>query len=626
MLKRISHRGPDASGRYDLELPSPHFSANLLHVRLSILDLDARANQPMSDSTGRYTVIFNGEIYNYRELRAELEKSLPQFRFHTTSDTEVILAAYQLWGEDCVKRFNGMFAFVLIDQVNRTVFAARDRMGQKPLYLAAVATDGTVLHPLDPNSIPRPIGAIAFASEIGALFPIPWIKRDTRAEMLQSYLLWGYIPSPDTIYQGIYSLPPAHAMTIALQQPRSWCYFDANKPPASYVPGETAVDATRRLVIQSVRRQLIADVPVGCFLSGGIDSSIIAAAMRQACPEDQELLTFTIGFKEAPFDETPYAQVVADHLKTKHHKFMVTMNVLEDLPRIVASFSQPFADSSALPTHYLSRATRQHVKVALAGDGGDEMFGGYDRYRAMRLSSSMHPAIRSFLALGVWQWLPGSHPKSRMQRFKRFIRPLHQTAATRYARYMELFEPGDIRALLSRAAKEPSRPSEAYLCEPYEQLLGQRDVVQAALAVDRLTYLPEDLLTKVDRCSMQYALEVRNPFMDHDLVQFAAGLSTSELIGRGSKTLLREAFARDLPPNHFERPKMGFAIPIGDWFRGELRSFLRETLYSSGSYAAAHFDMKVVQRLLDEHDQQKRDHSQRLYALLVLELWSHDHS
>lgn len=622
MMKRISHRGPDASGRYDLELPSPHFSANLLHARLSILDLDARANQPMSDSTGRYTVIFNGEIYNYRELRAELEKSLPDFRFHTTSDTEVLLAAYQAWGERCVSRFNGMFAFVLVDQVNRTVFAARDRMGQKPLYFAAVATDGSVLHPLDQNSIPRPIGAIAFASEIGALFPIPWVKHDTRDEMLQSYLLWGYIPSPDTIYQGIYSLPPAHAMTIALQQTRSWRYFDPNQPPASYMPGETAVAATRRLVLASVRRQLIADVPVGCFLSGGIDSSIIAAAMRQACPQGQELLTFTVGFKEAPFDETPYAQAVADHLKTKHQKFMVNMNVLEDLPGVVASFSQPFADSSALPTHYLSRATRQHVKVALAGDGGDELFGGYDRYRAMRLSSSIHPAIRSALALGLWQWLPGSHPKSRMQRFKRFIRPLHQPAATRYARYMELFEPADVRALLGQATAEPS---EAYLCGAYEQFLAHRDVVQAALAVDRLSYLPEDLLTKVDRCSMQYALEVRNPFMDHELVQFAAGLPTSELIGKGSKTLLREAFAADLPPNHFERAKMGFAIPIGDWFRGQLRSFLRETLYASGSYAAAHFDMKVVQKLLDEHDQQKRDHSQRLYALLVLELWSQIH-
>ena len=237
-----------------------------------------------------------------------------------------------------------MFAFVLVDQTNRTVFAARDRMGQKPLYFAAVATDGSMLHPLDQQTIQRPIGGIAFASEIGGFFPIPWVKQATRDEMLQSYLLWGYIPSPDTIYQGIYSLPPAHAMTISLQQARAWRYFNPNQPPASYVPGETLVDATRRLVIQSVRRQLIADVPVGCFLSGGIDSSIIAAAMRQVCEEGQELLTFSVGFKEPPFDETPYAQAVADHLKTKHQKFIVNMNVLEDLPRVVAS------SRSRLPT------------------------------------------------------------------------------------------------------------------------------------------------------------------------------------------------------------------------------------------------------------------------------------
>lgn len=615
MLQEISHRGPDAQGRLDLS--GQHFSANLLHCRLSILDLDPRANQPMQDATGRFTIIFNGEIYNFRELRAELEKTLPQFQFRTTCDTEVIIAAYQAWGEKCVARFNGMFAFVIVDQDTRTVFAARDRMGQKPLYFAAVASDGSILHPLDQNGMQRPIAAIAFASELDALFPIRWIKRQVRQEMLQSYLLWGYIPSPDTMYQGVYSLPPAHAMTIVLQQARAWRYFDPNQPAAP-LRGETPVDATRRLMIQAVRRQLIADVPVGCFLSGGIDSSIIAAAMRQVCEAGQEILTFSVGYKESRFDETPYAQAVADHLKTKHHKFIVEMNVLEDLPKVVRSFGQPFADSSALPTHYLARATREHVKVALSGDGGDELFGGYDRYRAMHISSSMHPAIRQALSLPFWQWLPGAHPKSRVQRFKRFVRPLNWPPAQRYANYMELFEPRDVTALLGDGASESY---EAYLCAPYDALLAHRDPVQAATALDRLTYLPEDLLVKVDRCSMQYALEVRNPFMDHELVQFAAGLHTPELIGQESKTLLRKAFARDLPANHFDRPKMGFAIPIGDWFRGELRGFLRETLHASGSFAASHFNMKTVQRLLDEHDQGKRDHAQRLYALLVLELW-----
>ncbi len=617
MSQRIEHRGPDASGSWEVELVSPSFAAGLVHCRLSILDLDARANQPMTDSSGRFTIVFNGEIYNFRELRALLEKELPEFEFRTTSDTEVIIAAFQAWGERCVERLEGMFAFVIVDQATRTVFAARDRMGQKPLYLATVSADKEPLDIFEPTAH-RPIAAAAFASEISPLLAIPWVERKLREASLTPYLLWGYVPSPYTFYEGVYSLPAGHAMTIALQQARVWRYFDPNQQQQRFIPGETDVQATRGLVISAVKRQLVADVPVGCFLSGGMDSSIIAAAMRQVCGANQEILTFSVGFDDPRFDETEYAQAVARHLKTRHRSYHVTLDAVENLNRIVDSFGQPFADSSAIPTYHLSKITRQEVKVVLSGDGGDELFGGYDRYRAMRLGARFHPAVRYMLAMSLVQKLPGRHPKSRLARFKRFAAPLRLPVGRRYARYMELFSPDDLRQMYR---PEMTDSDEAYLAATYEQLMEGRDEVQAALATDRITYLPEDLLVKLDRSSMQHALEVRSPFMDTELVQFAAGLDAQQLLGRGGKSLLRLAFAQDLPEGHFDRPKMGFAVPIGEWLRTDLREMLYDHVNAQDAFSGQYFDRTFINRMISEHESGRRDHSQRLYALLVLELW-----
>lgn len=600
-----------------MELSATWFAAGLVHSRLSILDLDKRANQPMSDYTGRLTIAFNGEIYNFRELKAEIARELPKFRFKTTCDTEVILAAFALWGEKCVDRLEGMFAFVIVDAATRTVFAARDRMGQKPLYLAAIGADGEPLDLARARGMGRPIAAVAFASEIQPLLSVPWVDKGIREGSLESYLLWGYVPSPMTMYRGVESLPPAHAMTIALQQARTWRYFDPNVARQLFIPGETDVDATRRLVRQAVKRQLVSDVPVGCFLSGGMDSSIMAAAMRDACGNGQEVLTFSVGFDDARYDETKYAQAVADHLKTKHHAFHVTLDAAADLPKVVAAFGQPFADSSAIPTYHLSRVTREMVKVTLSGDGGDELFGGYERYRAVKLAAMLHPGLRYAMALPMWQRMPGSHPKSRMQRLKRFLEPLNLPAGERYARYMELFGKRDLQRLMGQATDD----SERYLSALYAALMETREEVPAALATDRLTYLPEDLLVKVDRCSMQFALEVRSPFMDTELVQFAAGLDTGQLLAHGGKTLLRYAFAKDLPAGHFDRPKMGFAVPIGEWLRKDLRPMLEDHVKRQASFSRAHFDMQYLERLIAEHVAGTRDHSQRLYAILVLEIW-----
>ncbi|MDB5293118.1 MAG: asnB 3, partial [Phycisphaerales bacterium] len=343
------------------------------------------------------------------------------------------------------------------------------------------------------------------------------------------------------------------------------------------------------------------------------------AAMRRS---GGAVETFSIGFDDRRYDERSFAKAVAQHLGTKHHEFCVAPRAAEDLPRLAAAFGQPFADSSALPTHYLSRETRSHVKVALSGDGGDELFGGYDRYRAMLAGERFRRVPTSVLKIiaASSQRIPGTHPKSTGARLKRFAATLSDPGYMRYARFVRLFDSETVEQLLTPELRTATRD-----CDTFEYVYNthfqQNDVVRAALAVDRLSYLPGDLLTKVDRASMLHALEVRSPFMDHELVEFAAGLTTDQLLKGGPKRMLREAFAADLPAWVFKRKKMGFAVPIGDWFRGELRGMLRDHLFAADSFAMGHFNRPVVERLVEEHETGRADHSQRLYALLMLELW-----
>jgi len=395
-------------------------------------------------------------------------------------------------------------------------------------------------------------------------------------------------------------------------------YFEPNEPAANGAPKspEKIVSRTRHLLMQAVRRQLVSDVPLGCFLSGGIDSSIIAAAMRAAVGDGQRVLTFSIGFDDRRYDETRFAAAVAKHLGTEHRQFIVRPNAADDLPRLAPVFGEPFGDSSALPTHYLSRETRKFVKVALSGDGGDEMFGGYDRYRAMTLGQRVGALPKGVAMLaGAGKRLPGSHPKSPITRLKRFLATVNRPAGERYASYLQIFDQAGIGKLLNQDMN--SEASQRIVSDRFEQLAQKFADAAAAMALDREIYLPEDLLTKVDRCSMLHALEVRSPFLDHELVHFAAGLPVQFL---QRKRLLKEAFAGDLPPFVFRRKKMGFAVPIGRWFRGSLRSLLHDALMASDSFASSHFKMSEVERLIAEH-QRGRDQSQRLYALLMLELW-----
>ncbi|MGH7214159.1 MAG: asparagine synthetase B family protein, partial [Tepidisphaeraceae bacterium] len=409
-------------------------------------------------------------------------------------------------------------------------------------------------------------------------------------------------------------------------------YWDPNDPPDDEAlidqgPESDLVLTTRRLVTDSVRRRLVADVPLGCFLSGGIDSSIIAAAMKASVGTGQEVLTFSIGFDDPHYDETGYAGEVAAHLGTTHRQFTVRPDAAVDLPRLAEVFGEPFGDSSALPTHYLSRETRCHVKVALSGDGGDELFGGYDRYRAMALGERVRALpwpLSSIAESDWWQELPGTHPKSLWSRLKRFLGSLPLSPESRYASYLRITGDDALADVLNTTAFRGFNEPTAWVVDHYRQMLARddRDVVSAALATDRLTYLPEDLLTKVDRCSMLHALEVRSPFMDPGLVRFAATLDAPRLIRGGPKRLLRQAFAPDLPPGVFSRRKMGFAVPIGQWLRGELRQMFHDLVLGSGdSFTNTYLGRGAVETMWREHAERTADHSQALYALLMLELW-----
>jgi asparagine synthase (glutamine-hydrolysing) len=446
----------------------------------------------------------------------------------------------------------------------------------------------------------------------------------SRVSLVQ-YLRWGFVAQPASFFDGVGQLMYGVGQKFThnnIAAPTSTWSPDSAHPEGQLLQDQVA--ESRRLVTQAVSRQLVADVPLGCFLSGGIDSSVIAAAMVQSV-NGHPVSTFSIGFDDPRYDETEYAAAVAKHLGTQHRQFKVRPDAAADLPRLAALFGEPFGDSSALPTHYLSRETRKCVKVALSGDGGDELFGGYDRYRALQLSSRIRritTPVPWWVLSPLAKLLPSSHPKSRTARIKRFVESLGQPAEQRYAGYLRLMSNQLIASLMAGGPFGGSAsPSHGTGVNGNLFKFWSKEPVLAAMAWDRRFYLPDDLLTKVDRCSMMHGLEVRSPFMDHELVQFAAGLTTDQLLKGGPKRMLREAFKDDLPAWVFKRKKMGFAVPIGDWFRGPLRAMLRDTLFSSHAFGRSHFDMKVVERLVEEHETFRVDHSQRLYALLMLELW-----
>lgn len=625
MSAAIAHRGPDGEGIYfdrdpeDLSQPisSDRPQVALAFRRLAVLDPTPCSDQPFVSSDGRYVMVFNGEIYNFRNLKSEITDLKPDYAWRTAGDTEVLLMAYSLWAERCVDRLNGMFAFAVWDHQERSLFLARDRMGQKPLYVATVAGEALTFSSepagLRPTVSLAPLNLKAIHAYLsrGALGTLRMRHRRYafRAAHTGRCTQPGARPTPRPYY-----LPAAAESYEAFVMAT---YRGTGLQPVAAQPQSghgLKTHATIRSAVQrAVVRQLVSDVPLGVFLSGGIDSSVITLCARK---DVEKLKTFSIAFDDPRYDESPYAREVAKHLGTDHHEFRVTPNVIEDLPKLARVFGEPFADSSAIPTHYLARETRKHVTVALSGDGGDELFGGYGRYVAMQAASRVPRAIDVLLA-PIGRLLSRGHPKSNLARAGRFFATLGLPPADRYDALVRIFDDATIADMIGAQPKRYPGVKETFDA----QLRRTGNVVTAALATDRVTYLPDDLLTKVDRCSMLHGLEVRSPFMDHELVELAAQLTEDQLLKGGKKRMLREAFASELPASVFSRPKMGFAVPIGEWFRGPLRPFLRDHLFASDSFARKHFQMPVVERLVEEHERQRRDHSQRLYALLMLELW-----
>lgn len=598
MCAAIRHRGPDDDGFY---VNGP---IGLGMRRLAIIDLKS-GRQPIHNQDRTAWIVFNGEIYNYRELRANLEKL--GHTFYTNSDTEAIIHAYDQFGADCPKHLRGMFAFAIWDERTQELFLARDRVGKKPLLYAQWN------------------GHVAFASEFSALLLHPEISREIDREALDQYLSFMCVPAPRTAYRAIRKLEPAHTLRwrrgeITIQ--RYWQPDFSKKLKIDEAEaGERAVEILR----DAVRVRLMSEVPLGAFLSGGIDSSAVVALMSQESSEPVK--TFSIGFEEQDFSELHHARRVAEHVGADHHEFIVRPDALEVLPTLVKHYGEPYADSSAIPTYYVARETRKHVTVALNGDGGDEAFAGYERYAAMSLAEKYHrlPAIlRGSVLERVTGYIPTSETRrSRFRDVKRFMQAAPLPKVDRYLRWVTVFDAAAKQDLYSNEFYQETSPSKVGdLLEPWLAQANGSGIVDAALLADIMTYLPNDLLVKVDIATMAVSLEARSPFLDHHVIEFAASLPENlKLRGLTTKYLLKRMLKRLLPAENLGRRKMGFGVPLGHWFRGRLQPFLRETLLSEQALQRGLFKPEAVSRLVELHTRGERDYAHQLWTLLMLELW-----
>ena len=587
----MRQRGPDAHGTY------LDGALGLAHTRLSVIDLDGGA-QPMHGGDGRYTLVFNGEIFNFRELRAELEQTGEVFR--TKSDTEVLLKLLIREGADCLPRLNGFFAFACYDAAKKTLLLARDRYGVKPLYYFHL-----------------PTGEFAFASRFGTLTLCPGCPKTVSLPSLADYLAFQYIPAPATIREGMKKLLPGTAVEFELEtgeyRETDWgARIEVKQETVSY---EGACECVRNLLSEAVKRRLIADVPLGVFLSGGLDSAIVAAlaAKHSTAP----LECFSIGFDDPRYDESADCKATAAYLaKTAphglhHHIKTVQPQDFDLLPKLAAEFGEPYADASMLPSYFLAAFAREHVTVALSGDGADELFGGYERYRAMHMLQNLRTFTPGFLWNAAAACLPDSGERSKAGRLKRFLRLGAVSApAARYDDLMSHFAADAIGTVAPDLKPYPDT----------KRTLPEAASLMASLMEDDLRrYLPGDVLTKVDVCSMAASLEVRNPFLDPKVSNFARALPVSFKIHDGRrKRILGDAFSQELPPGLAARRKRGFGVPVAAWFRTVWRDRLREALLDGLPEQWDMFDRAAVERLLAEHQIGGKDRSYLLFSLLML--------
>jgi asparagine synthase (glutamine-hydrolysing) len=617
MTNALAHRGPDGDGFHRTEIGTIaggdlRPGAALGHRRLAIIDLP-HGQQPLSNEDGSVWVVFNGEIYNFLALRRRLEAR--GHRFLTQSDTEVIVHLYEDDGLDFLDRLDGMFALAVWDALRGRLVLARDRLGEKPLVYCE-----------EP-------GRLLFASELKALLQAPGVRRAIDPGALDAYLTYQYVPHPQTIFAGISKLPPGHRAIYQGGRLDVQPYSQVDFRNEVEIGQKEAAGELRQRVTAAVEQRLQSDVPLGAFLSGGIDSTIIAALAQKLL--GRPLKTFSLGYASSEttskaYDETRFARLAAAQIGTEHHELRTELHAAEIVPRIVRQFDEPLADSSAVPMFLLAEFARQNVTAALTGDGGDELFGGYRRYQAVRLAAQIDRlpgAWRWLLREPLGRWLPGaSRQKSFLSQWKRFTQSLAISPQQRYLDWVSIFNESE-RAWLYREDYMLQLPD----IDPAEFVLSalrassRRDSALAASLADLVSYLPCDLLTKVDMASMAHGLECRAPFLDHHVVEFAAK-QPPQYRWRffGGKRLLRQAFADLLPGPIARRRKMGFAAPLDAWFRGEMRPFAQAILFDSRTTERAYFRPEAVQRLWEDHMHGKADYSQRLWALMIFELWQRE--
>ena len=595
----LEHRGPDDEGFHIAEYDDGS-AVGLGFRRLSIIDLNT-GNQPIGNEDGSLQVVLNGEIYNYRELRAELIGR--GHRFATNSDTEVIVHLYEELGARCVERLNGMFAFALWDEKDRRLLLARDRFGKKPLYYADLGD------------------ALLFGSELKALLQHPRCPRELDFPSLSRYLALEYVPTPRAIFDGVSKLPGGHYLLWHEGRTSVEQYWDLSfASDGDNRSDEDYVEEFRDLFREAVRRRLVSDVPLGAFLSGGIDSSSVVAMMSEALPAGA-VKTFSIGFEDSSFDESTYARRVADHFGTDHHETVLTQGAMVDLlPTVTEFLDEPFADPSVLPTYLLSRHTRESVTVALGGDGSDELLAGYPTFPADRFAT-LYPLPRVLnerIVIPLADRMPVSTKNFSVDfKLKRFLRGAGSPTWERHATWLGSFTPAEQETLLTSRPADPfGEQHSAFENAP------TTDRVERLLYVYAKTYLQDDILVKVDRASMACSLEVRAPFLDVDLVEFLGRVPARLKLRRlETKHLLKRAMAGILPPGIAERPKKGFGIPIADWLKGGLREALQDELSPGRVREQGIFEPAVVERYVSEHMSGRSDHRKPLWTLFVFQLW-----
>ncbi len=604
MCEVLVHRGPDNEGVCIKEVKGEGLRVNvgLGHRRLSVIDVSSAGHQPMCNEDGSIWLVMNGEVYNFPGLRKDLEKRGHVFKSHT--DTEVIIHLYEEKGVDCLSDLRGPFAFAIWDEKKQRLFLARDRVGKRPLYYTY--RNQTLI----------------FASEIKAILQDPEVSTEVNRSAITDYLSYGYVPTPQSMFKGIMKLPPAHFMIYEKGNIKIERYWELDFSKKLELSEDEYCERTMGLLEEATKIRLISDVPLGAFLSGGIDSSAVVYMMSKL--SSRPVKTFSIGFEEQEYSELKFAKVIADRFGTEHKEYIVRPNAIEMLPKLVWHYNEPYADSSALPSYYVAKMTRQEVTVVLNGDGGDECFGGYERFMAARFAE-MFKSLGTGRIAGLIAARMNSKrsPKDFKAKLKRFLSGISRPSPERHYEWISIFKDKEKEDLFSDSFKAEikNRDSFLYLNNAFNQCRSS-DIVDQVMSTDIRTNLLDDLLVKMDIATMANSLEGRSPFLDHKVMEFAASIpSGMKIKGTSLKYILKKALKDKLPDEILGRGKMGFGVPLDSWFRGELKDYSHEMLLSDRCIKRGYFRKEALKNMLDGHSSGKVNNGARIWSLVFLELW-----